>query len=53
MKTYVFYTLGIQVGDIGNKMAFETIDNGYLMMNNVRIPRENLLCKNAEVSNMF
>jgi len=40
---------GVQVGDIGNKMAFETIDNGYLLMNNVRIPRENLLCKNAEV----
>lgn len=40
---------GVQVGDIGDKMAFETIDNGYLLFDNIRIPRENLLCKNAEL----
>lgn len=40
---------GVQVGDIGDKLAFENIDNGFLHMTNLRIPRENLLCKNAEV----
>uniref|UniRef100_H2Z2X0 Acyl-coenzyme A oxidase n=1 Tax=Ciona savignyi TaxID=51511 RepID=H2Z2X0_CIOSA len=40
---------GITVGDIGNKVGFETTDNGFLHLNQVRIPRENLLCKNAEV----
>nr|XP_002131877.1 peroxisomal acyl-coenzyme A oxidase 2 [Ciona intestinalis] len=40
---------GITVGDIGNKVGFETTDNGFLHFNKVRIPRENLLCKNSEV----
>jgi len=40
---------GIEVGDLGSKMGFEVIDNGYMLFNNVKIPRENLLCKNAEV----
>nr|CAB3219771.1 peroxisomal acyl-coenzyme A oxidase 2 [Phallusia mammillata] len=40
---------GVTVGDIGSKMGFEAIDNGFLYMKNVRIPRENLLNKNSEV----
>ena len=40
---------GVTVGDIGPKMGFETVDNGFLDLQNVRIPRANLLCKNAEV----
>ncbi|ELT92563.1 hypothetical protein CAPTEDRAFT_167362 [Capitella teleta] len=40
---------GIEVGDIGPKFGFNTIDNGYLKFDHVRIPRENLLMKNAVV----
>ncbi|XP_050169126.1 peroxisomal acyl-coenzyme A oxidase 2 [Myiozetetes cayanensis] len=40
---------GITAGDIGPKMNFEAIDNGYLMLKNVRIPRENMLSKFCEV----
>ncbi|KAM3914896.1 peroxisomal acyl-coenzyme A oxidase 2 [Leptodactylus fuscus] len=40
---------GISVGDIGPKMAFEHIDNGYLMMRNIRIPRENMLSRYSQV----
>ncbi|KAF7250025.1 Peroxisomal acyl-coenzyme A oxidase 2 [Varanus komodoensis] len=36
---------GITVGDIGPKMSFENIDNGFLMMKNVRVPRENMLAR--------
>ncbi|XP_076447527.1 peroxisomal acyl-coenzyme A oxidase 1-like [Babylonia areolata] len=41
---------GITVGDIGPKMALNSIDNGFLILKNVRIPRENMLMKNAEVT---
>lgn len=40
---------GIKVGEIGPKMGFNTGNNGYLGFNNVRIPRENMLMKNAQV----
>ncbi|OXB66220.1 hypothetical protein ASZ78_000645 [Callipepla squamata] len=40
---------GITAGDIGPKMNFEHVDNGYLMLKNVRIPRENMLNKFCEV----
>ncbi|XP_069668106.1 peroxisomal acyl-coenzyme A oxidase 2 isoform X1 [Haliaeetus albicilla] len=40
---------GITAGDIGPKMNFEHIDNGYLMLQNVRVPRENMLSKFCEV----
>ncbi|NXI71961.1 ACOX2 oxidase, partial [Anseranas semipalmata] len=40
---------GITAGDIGPKMNFEHIDNGYLMLQNVRIPRENMLNKFCKV----
>ncbi|XP_072276971.1 peroxisomal acyl-coenzyme A oxidase 2 [Pyxicephalus adspersus] len=40
---------GITVGDIGPKMSFEQIDNGYLMMRNIRIPKENMLSRFSEV----
>ncbi|OXB78709.1 UNVERIFIED_CONTAM: hypothetical protein H355_002674 [Colinus virginianus] len=40
---------GVTAGDIGPKMNFEHIDNGYLMLKNVRIPRENMLNKFCEV----
>ncbi|KFO91755.1 Peroxisomal acyl-coenzyme A oxidase 2, partial [Buceros rhinoceros silvestris] len=40
---------GITAGDIGPKMNFEHIDNGFLMLQNVRVPRENMLNKFCEV----
>ncbi|XP_068109852.1 peroxisomal acyl-coenzyme A oxidase 2 [Hyperolius riggenbachi] len=40
---------GITVGDIGPKMSFEHVDNGYLMMRNIRIPKENMLSRFSEV----
>lgn len=40
---------GITVGDIGPKMGLEQIDNGFLRLNHVRVPRENMLSRFAEV----
>uniref|UniRef100_A0A3B4ENI7 Acyl-coenzyme A oxidase n=1 Tax=Pygocentrus nattereri TaxID=42514 RepID=A0A3B4ENI7_PYGNA len=40
---------GVTVGDIGPKFGFEEVDNGYLKLENVRIPRENMLMKYAQV----
>lgn len=40
---------GVTAGDIGPKMNFEHIDNGYLLLKNVRVPRENMLSKFCEV----
>lgn len=40
---------GIMVGDIGPKFGFTEVDNGFLKMDNVRIPRENMLMKYAKV----
>uniref|UniRef100_A0A672Z0H0 Acyl-coenzyme A oxidase n=1 Tax=Sphaeramia orbicularis TaxID=375764 RepID=A0A672Z0H0_9TELE len=40
---------GIVVGDIGPKFGFSEVDNGFLKMDNVRIPRENMLMKYAKV----
>ncbi|PVU92755.1 hypothetical protein BB559_003616 [Furculomyces boomerangus] len=34
---------GITVGDIGPKMGLDTIDNGFMQLNKVRVPRFNLL----------
>ncbi|GAB1597420.1 peroxisomal acyl-coenzyme A oxidase 3-like [Argonauta hians] len=41
---------GIQVGDMGSKIGLNGLDNGFISFNNVRIPRENLLNKNADVT---
>ncbi|XP_053151016.1 peroxisomal acyl-coenzyme A oxidase 2 isoform X2 [Hemicordylus capensis] len=40
---------GVTVGDIGPKMSFEHIDNGFLIMKNVRVPRENMLARFSQV----
>ena len=40
---------GIQVGDIGPKLGYNTKDNGWLIFNQVRIPRTNMLCKFAYI----
>ncbi|PVV04861.1 hypothetical protein BB560_000625 [Smittium megazygosporum] len=36
---------GITVGDIGPKMGFNAVDNGFINFNKVRVPRFNLLQK--------
>ncbi|KAF9004041.1 hypothetical protein BDQ17DRAFT_1325909 [Cyathus striatus] len=41
---------GIELGDIGLKLGLNGIDNGYAIFNNVRIPRRNMLMRNAQVS---
>ncbi|XP_039183969.1 peroxisomal acyl-coenzyme A oxidase 1 isoform X1 [Crotalus tigris] len=40
---------GITIGDIGPKFGYDEMDNGYLKMDNFRIPRENMLMKYAKV----
>jgi len=40
---------GITLGDIGPKFGYDSIDNGFLRFNHVRIPRANMLMKYAEV----
>ncbi|XP_034044551.1 peroxisomal acyl-coenzyme A oxidase 1-like [Thalassophryne amazonica] len=40
---------GVVVGDIGPKFGFSEVDNGFLKLENVRIPRDNMLMKYAKV----
>ncbi|XP_017337622.1 peroxisomal acyl-coenzyme A oxidase 1 isoform X1 [Ictalurus punctatus] len=40
---------GVVVGDIGPKFGFDEVDNGYLKLDNIRIPRENMLMKYSKV----
>ena len=44
-----FFSAGITLGDIGPKHGYNMIDNGFLRLNHVRVPRENMLAKNAKV----
>ncbi|OZC02303.1 acyl-CoA dehydrogenase [Rubricoccus marinus] len=41
---------GIRIGDSGHKMGLNGVDNGRLWFDHVRIPRENLLNRFADVS---
>ncbi|XP_011630251.1 peroxisomal acyl-coenzyme A oxidase 3 isoform X3 [Pogonomyrmex barbatus] len=41
---------GVTVGDMGEKIALNGIDNGFLMFNNYSIPRNHLLNRTADVS---
>lgn len=41
---------GIELGDLGEKVGFNTKDNGYCRFNNVKIPRENMLMRYAKVT---
>ena len=40
---------GITIGEIGNKVGMNTVNNGFLGFKNVRIPMRNMLMKNAQV----
>lgn len=48
-KTYLPYP-GIIVGDMGEKMGLNGIDNGFLMFNKYSIPRESLLNRTGDVT---
>lgn len=40
---------GVRVGEIGAKLGLNSVNNGFLGLDNVRIPRKNMLMKNAQV----
>jgi acyl-CoA oxidase len=40
---------GCEMGDIGPKFGYNSKDNGYLILSNVRVPRENMLRRYIEV----
>uniref|UniRef100_M4C1G3 Acyl-coenzyme A oxidase n=1 Tax=Hyaloperonospora arabidopsidis (strain Emoy2) TaxID=559515 RepID=M4C1G3_HYAAE len=40
---------GIKVGDIGPKVGFNAVDNGYCAFHKIRVPRENMLMRYAKV----
>jgi acyl-CoA oxidase len=42
--------VGVTVGDIGPKLGWFGIDNGFLRLNNVRIPRDQMLMRYSKVS---
>lgn len=48
-RSQLHLLLGVTAGDIGPKMDFEYIDNGFLQLDHVRIPRENMLSRFAQV----
>ncbi|XP_069107205.1 peroxisomal acyl-coenzyme A oxidase 1-like [Argopecten irradians] len=41
---------GVEVGDIGPKFGFNENDNGFLRLHNIRIPRDYMLMRYAQVS---
>ena len=50
MAIYHGYIAGITVGDIGPKFGYNAVDNGFLRLDSVRIPRENMLMRYSKVS---
>lgn len=40
---------GVEVGDLGSKIGYNSKDNGYILFTNYRIPRENLMMKYCKV----
>lgn len=45
--------LGIKIGEIGSKLGMNSTNNGYLAFDKVRIPRKNMLMKNAQVLKVY
>ncbi|XP_022909362.2 peroxisomal acyl-coenzyme A oxidase 3-like [Onthophagus taurus] len=41
---------GISIGDLGEKAGLNAVDNGFLMFHKYRIPKDNLLNKNGDVT---
>ncbi len=46
---YISTYLGVELGEISTRFAHIAGDNGYLRLNNVRIPRTQMLMKLAQV----
>jgi acyl-CoA oxidase len=44
---------GVSVGDIGPKLGYASMDNGYLRLEKVRIPRDHMLMKHGQVKVTF
>ena len=44
------YITGVIVGDIGNKLGYSGMDNGFVMFENYRVPRDAMLMRYAQVS---
>jgi acyl-CoA oxidase len=40
---------GITIGDCGKKAGYEGIDNGFILFDNVRIPKENFLNRLSDI----
>lgn len=40
---------GIELGDIGPKMGYDRVDNGFLRLERVSVPRAQMLCRHARV----
>ena len=41
---------GVIVGEMGPKAGLNGVDNGFVVFNNVHVPRENLLNKTGDVT---
>jgi acyl-CoA oxidase len=41
---------GVKVGDLGPKMGYNSVDNGWLSFDQLRIPRTGLLSRFGEVN---
>ena len=41
---------GIEVGDLGTKLGYTSVDNGYLLIKNLRVPRSALLARFSEIT---
>ena len=41
---------GISVGDVGTKLGYSSMDNGFLSFDQVRIPRDNMLSRIAGIT---
>lgn len=41
---------GVIVGDLGEKIGLNGLDNGFVLFNNYRIPKENLLSRTGDIS---
>jgi len=41
---------GVTIGDCGKKAGMQGVDNGFILFNNIRIPRTNLLNRFSDVT---
>jgi acyl-CoA oxidase len=41
---------GVTIGDCGKKIGMQGVDNGFILFNNFRIPRVNLLNRFSDVT---